>query len=391
MRRVLVTAEVALSLVLFVGAGLLVRSLAQLRSVDRGYESAGLLALSLALPATRYGETGTQLAFWDELLGRVRALPGVTFAAGTSEPPVVGYDMTRNFAIEGRPDAFAGMRDDYPYRAVTDGWFETLGLPVLRGRSFTAADDRDARGVVVVNEAMARRAWPGQDAVGRQMRFGDDEALYEVVGVVANVRHNGLDAVEGPGVYAPYYQKDWTWLTWMTLMVRTTGDPSSVASAVRQAVWAVDPDLPLQRLSTVDDLYAETLSVRRFTTLLLGAFAALAITLGLIGLYGVLSWGVAERAREIGVRLALGAGRLRVLLDVLAEGAIVSGAGIAIGMIAVVVLRGTIRGLLYELQPLDPLTLGVAGLGLMATCLLATLVPALRAMRVAPATALRAD
>jgi putative ABC transport system permease protein len=391
LRRALVVAEVAISLVLLAGSGLLVRSLGRLGSMDPGYDTSNVLAAWISLPAARYGDAAAQLAFWDELLTRVRALPGVISAAGTSEPPVIGYEMTRTYSVAGRPDAFSGLRDDYPYRAVTDDFFSTMGLPVIRGRGPTAEDRRDGRGVVVVNEAMARLAWPTEDALGQRLSFGSDGRTYDVVGVVANARHSGLEAVEGPAVYAPYVQKDWPWLSWMTLMMRTTGDPLALADPLRNSIRAIDPDLPIQRLSTVEDLFSETLSVRRFTTALLGAFAALAVVLGVIGLYGVLAWSIAERRREFGVRLALGAGRGRVLADVLAEGAAVAGAGILLGLLAAFALRGAIRGLLFELQPLDPATLVGASIGLLLTCLLATLVPAMRAMNVRPSAALRTE
>jgi predicted permease len=390
-RRMLVVGEIALSLVLLAGAVLLVRSLARLRSADPGYDPANVLAVTISLPATRYGTTEAQLAFWRDVLTRVRALPGVVSAAGTSEPPVVGYAMTRSYRIPGRPEAFTATRDDYPYRAVTDGWFETLRAPVLEGRGIAAGDRRDGAGVVVVNEAMARLAWPDRDAVGQRIEFGQDGRSYDVVGVVGDTRHDGLETVEGPVVYAPYVQKDWGWLTWMTVMVRSVDDPLALAESVRRAVWAVDPALPIQRLSTLDMLYADSLAVRRFTTVLLGMFAGLAIVLGLVGLYGVMSWGVAEREREIGVRLALGAGRRRVVSSVLAEATGSALAGIAIGLLVATGLRGVVRGLLFELRPLDPITLLAAGSGLLVFCLLASLVPALRATRVEPASSLRSD
>jgi predicted permease len=391
LRRGLVVAEVALSLVLLAGSGLLVRSLLRLRSVETGYDSSNILVAWINLPFSRYGGTEAQLSFWDELLTRVRALPGVVSAAGTTEPPVIGYQMTRAYTVEGRLDAFSGERDDYPYRAVTDGWFETTSLDIVRGRGVTANDRRDGRGVVVVNEAMARLAWPDGDAVGQRLGYGDAGRLYDVVGVAADARHNAPGEVEGPAVYAPIVQKDWNWLNWMTLMVRTSGDPLALAAPVRSTVWSIDPDLPIQRLSTLDGLYAETLSVRRFTATLLGLFAALAIVLALIGLYGVMAWNVAERSREYGIRIALGASKPRVVAGVVAEGAAVSAAGTGIGLLAAIALQGTIRGLLFELHPLDPMTLAAASAGLLSICLLATLVPALRATRVEPASMLRAD
>ena len=386
----LVVAEVALSMLLVAGAGLLFRSMSRLREADPGFEMAGLLDVSLYLPMARYDTDVRQVAFFDALLGRLRNQPGIEAAAGTSEPPVVGFGMTFSIEVEGRPDAFDGTRSDHLLRAVTDDWFTTTGIPV-RGRGFTSTDRRDGARVAIINEAMARQVWPGEDAMGKRLRPSVQDGWFEIVGIAGDTRHFGLDRVEGPVIYIPWSQKPWTWLSWMSVMVRTNGEPMDALPAIQREVWTLDPDLPIQRAVPVTSLYADNLASRRFTTALLGIFAALALTLGIVGLYGVIAFSVAERSREIGVRLALGASPSRVIKAILTDGLVLALAGIGIGLVAAILMRATIRGLLFDTRPLEPLTLAAAALLLVAGASAATIVPALRAVRIQPASTLRSD
>jgi putative ABC transport system permease protein len=388
-RRALVIGEVALSMLLIAGAGLLLRSLSKLRSTDPGFRADHLLAVSLYLPGTTYGDQARQLAFFNALLDRLRPLPGIESVAGTSEPPVVGYQMTFSLELEDRPAAFAGDRDDYPLRAVTSGYFEATGVPVLRGRSLSPSDRTDSRAVALINQAMADRVYPATDPIGRRIRTSDSGPWREIVGVIGDTRHDGLDRSEGPVVYIPYSQKQWTWMSWLTLLIRTSGEPLALVPEVERQVWALDPQLPLQRATTVEDLYSDDLASRRFTTTLLSIFAALALILGIVGLYGVVSWGVAERTNELGVRLALGAAPRRVVADVVGEGLRLALVGVGIGFIAAVLLRRTIAGLLYGTGALDPVALGGTAALLILCSAVACIVPATRAIRVDPATTLR--
>lgn len=389
-RRMLVVVEVALSMLLVAGAGLLLRSMSKLRATDPGFRMDHLLAVTLYLPGTTYGAQEKQLAFFDALLERVRALPGVVSAAGTSEPPVVGYQMTFTVDVEDRPAAFAGDRDDYPLRAVSADWFATLELPVLQGRALNASDRADSRPVAVVNRAMAERLYAGENPIGRRLRTSENGPWLEIVGVVGNTRHDSLDQVDGPVVYIPYAQKRWLWMSWMTLMVRTSGEPMALVPQMEKEVWALDPQLPLQQVRTAEDLYAGSLASRRFTTTLLSIFAALALVLGMAGLYGVVSRGIAERRQELGIRLALGASPARVVGEVVADGLRPTLLGVGIGLVATALLRNAIAGMLYATGPLDPLALGGTAAGLIVFAVLACLIPAAHVTRVDPSSALRA-
>jgi predicted permease len=299
--------------------------------------------------------------------------------------------MTFSLEAEGRPAAFAGDRDDYPLRAVTGGWFATVGIPVLRGRAFNASDRADSRTVALVNEAMADRLYSGEDPIGRRLRTSETAPWMEIVGVVGETRHDGLDRAEGPVLYIPYAQKQWLWMSWMTLLIRTAGEPLALVPEVERQVWALDPQLPLQRATTVENLYAESLASRRFTTTLLSIFAGLALVLGIVGLYGVVSRVVAERGNELGIRIALGASPSRVVAGVVAEGLRPTLLGVGIGLLATALLRNAIAGLLYGTGPLDPVALGATAAGLVLFSIAACLVPAARAVRLDPSTTLRAE
>lgn len=394
LRSALLAGEVALSLVLLVAAGLLVRSFLTLQRVEYGFDPEGLLAVSLDLPGSRYSGTEDHRAFYESLLSRVRALPGVVSVTGTPEPPIVGFNNTFSFIIENRPRPGPNPREvPVEVRPVPPGYFRTMRIPLVRGRAIRESDGAEAERVAVVNEALARAHWPAGDAVGARITF-DDEGRgpwVEIVGVVKDTRHYGLERPAEPALYVPYDQKRWGWMSWMTLMVRTAGDPLSLAEPMKRAVWELDDELPIHRLEPVTELYRQSNAERRFITLLVGAFASLALLLGALGTYSVVSYTVSGRRREIAVRIALGAGPRGVTASVLGDGARVTAVGITLGLVLALALSRLMAGLLYEVTPADPTTfLGVIGL-LLAVTLAASLIPARRAARVDPMRTLKLE
>jgi predicted permease len=388
LRSTLLVVEVALSVMLLVGAGLLVRSLVALQAVDPGFESDNVLTVSLNLPFASYGSHERVTGFYAQLVDRVRALPGVVAAAGTSEPPIIGFEMTRDTYAEGHVRA-AGEREDYQYRAVEPGFFEAMRIRVVRGRAFEPSDRSGSRPVVIVNESMAKLFWPGGDPTTGRLRFSPEEPWIDVVGVVADTRHHGLDRGEDPVVYAPYGQKDWNWLSWQTLVVRTSGDPMAMARAVEREIRALDRQLPVQRFSTLDAIYAESMARRRLNTILLGAFAILALALGAIGVYGVIGYTVAQRTREIGIRMALGARRTEVIGSVVAAGARLALVGSALGLAGAWATTRLMRGMVFGVSAADPLTFAFVPILMLVVVLVAAWLPARRAASVEPLIVLR--
>jgi putative ABC transport system permease protein len=391
LRAALLVGELALSMILLVGAGLLVRSFQQLQAVEHGFEPDGLLAVSLLLPHSRYGGQAQHDAFYDCAIEELAALPGVVGVAGTTEPPVVGFNNTFSFVIEGRPATEpSGREQPVEVPVVTPGFFATMGIPVLEGRAFTSFDRAEQPGVVVVNRTFARRFWPGESAVGKRIGFDDHDGPWlEVVGVVGDIRQHGLDRPTEPTMYMPHAQKRWGWMSWLTLMVRTRGDPLDIAAAARQAIWSLDDRLPIRELAPVTRLYAESHARRRFAATLTGGFAGIALFLALFGIFGVVSYTVAQREREIGVRMALGARRHGVLLEVLRHGLVIATVGVALGAIGALLLTRLMQSLLFGVTATDPVTFAATAALLVAVALLASWLPARRAARIDPMEALR--
>ncbi len=348
----------------------------------------------LDLPRSRYPSTKEQAEFYSRLLRGVRGLPGVVSAAGTAEPPVIGYDNTFSFAIQGRPGNRAdGMQADAPLRAITPGYFRTMRIPVRRGRAIDGRDVAGSERVAVINESMALRSWGARDPLGDRISFGGPTGpdWWRIVGVVGDVRNLGADHPAQPAVYIPQVQKRWGWMSWLTIVARTDRSPATLGNPLRQTLWGIDDRLSIVRLTTMDQVYAESNARRRFAALLVGGFGALAVLLGLTGVYGVLSYSVGERRREFGVRMALGADGRSIAGSVLGSGLRLAVAGILVGLVVALVLGRFLKSLLFEVSAADPVTFVVVPLLVALVAALASWLPARRATRVDPAEVLRVE
>jgi len=391
MRSLLVVTEMALALVLAVGAGLLARSFARLMAVDPGLRAANVLSMQLSLPEANYDEPRCG-SFFKNLIERLEALPGVRSAAAVNVRPLRGglLDMpiwVSGFQVEGAPEAPRGQEPWADIRRATPGYFSTLGIPLRQGRFFTDRDDRRASPVALVNEALVRRHFPGESPLGRRLRLAGQSR--EIVGVVADVKLYGLDKPTGPAIYAPHAQ--WPSRI-MCLVVRTQGDPAAWASAVRRQVLELDPDQPVSDVRAMDEVLAECTLIRRFATALLGVFAALAVLLAVVGIYGLMSYSVSQREHEIGLRMALGAAPRQVLAMVVTRGLVLAASGASLGVLAAFGFTRLLRGLLFGgITPTDPLIFAGVPALLIAVAAVASYLPALRATRIDPVAALREE
>ncbi len=390
-RSSLVVVEVASALVLLVGAGLLVRSFWNLQSVNPGFDPEGAMSMSLALSGTRYPEEEQRVAFFRQLLDGVRALPGVEYAGAASSLPLGRDDFVLGFTIQGRPPLSPDVTQSTNFYATSDGYFEAMGIPLRRGRLFTDRDTKDAPRVAIINETMAARIFPDEDPIGKRMTFdtrSDKPEWYEIVGVVGDVRHYGLDKAPTMQTYEPFTQQT---LPYMTIVARTTGDPATLAGPMRGVVAGMDREQPITATGTLDRSVSASTARQQFSTSLLGVFAAVALLLAAIGLYGLLSYSVTQRTHEIGIRMALGAGRRDVLRFVVGHGMLMTTVGILIGFVGAIALSRTITTMLFEVNATDPATLASIALILAAVALAACLIPAWRATKVDPLVALRHD
>ncbi len=391
LRSAMVVLQVALALVLVCGAGLLVRSFVSLRRLDPGYDPKGLFTARIELSQTKYAQSPQRAAVYEQILDRVRALPGVESAALVLMRPLsgaIGWDYP--FVVEGQSEAEQAKNPYSNYLAASADYFKTLRIPLLAGRDFTSADRRDAPGVVIVGESMARRYWPNADALGKRLKFGkagSSKPWLTVVGVVKDARYREWSAVR-PDLYVPYLQQ----AEFRTdVVVRTSLPPLSLADDVRQAVSEVDPSQPLSEISTLEAAVDAALARPRFNAWLASVLAVLALSLALVGVYGVIGYAVSLRQWELGVRLALGAQRGQVLWMVLRQGAWLGGCGVALGLPAYLGAARLMQGLLFGVTPTDPLTLGGVIALLLLTAAVGAAVPAIRAARLSPALALRDD
>jgi len=391
LRRTLVVAEVALSLMLLVGAGLLIRSFARLQGVSPGFEARGLLTFNMALPRAKYPSDTAQIAFYDRVLAEMAAVPGVRSVGVTSVMPFSGNWSTGTFTVEGYEPGEGQPRPWGDVRIVSPGFLPTLRAPLLKGRMLTEQDAAGAPRVVVVDAEAVKRFWPNEDPIGKRITRGGppgQENWVTVVGVVGHTAHEGLDAERRVQLYYPYRQMG---EPFMTVAVRADGDPRALVPAVRRAVHAVDKDQPLAGITTMDEMMEQAVGQRRLSMLLLGLFAGIALVLASVGIYGVMSYAVTQRSHELGVRMALGAARGNVLGLVMRQGMVLTLAGVALGVVGALALTRLIEGQLYQVPATDPLTFAAVALLLTGVATVATLVPALRATRVDPVVALREE
>jgi putative ABC transport system permease protein len=391
-RDALVVLQVAAALVLLVGAGLMLRTLANLRAIDVGFRSDHLMTMRTTLPAARYRDPQKRLAFYDRVVAGARALPGVEHAAYISNLPFVAQGDTIAFSIEDGEPAKPGDPSDALYRVGTSDYLATIKVQLMEGRLL---DDRDGGGAplaVVVNETMALRYWRGETALGHRLRFGSQTApWFSIVGVVKDVRERGYELAMKPGVYLSFAQTPSTWALPEQLVVRVNGSPEGVAQPLRRIIAAVDPDQPISAVRTMDEIVDLDVADRHQQMVLLGAFAALALLLASIGLYGVLSFAVTQRSRELGLRIALGASAGSVMRMVVRRGLSLTAIGLAIGLALAWAGTRAMENLLYGVGAADPGTFGaVVGL-LGAIALAACYLPARRAARLDPIAVLRAD
>ena len=380
-RSVLVIAEVGLSLVLLVGAGLLVKSFSRLMNVNPGFDPDRLLTFNLGLPPA--SDAAHQAAFYRQVEHGLQALPGVQAVGAVSRLPLAGGNSGRSFNVPGDTTGYSA-----DIRISTPDYFRTMGIPLLKGRFFSESDRDSSVNLVIVNDALVHTAFPGQDPIGKELtNYGPDGITLQIIGVVGNVRHVGLDAAPHAEIYQLLGQASWPS---MFFAIRgASSNPTSLTSAAQKVVWDINQDVPLANVRTMQDLIANSVQRRRFSMLLLTIFAATAMLLAAIGLYGVMSYSVAQRTREIGVRMALGASRPDVLALVVKRGMVLVGSGIAAGVMLSLAMTRLIAGLLFGISATDPLTFaGVAALlGLVA--LVANYLPARRAASVDPMVALR--
>jgi putative ABC transport system permease protein len=389
LRGTLAIAETALALVLLVGAGLMMKSLYLLMKVNPGFRSDHVLTMEMDLRSAQYSTSTSVINFWQTVLERVHAIPGVESAAFGTVVPLTGNHNRTDITFEEKPVAPHGQYPHPDFHLITPEYLRVMGIPLERGRNFTDADRENTPKVGLINATMARRYFPHEDPIGKRFSFEHDatpDSWYTIVGVVGDTKLYGLDNAARLEVYVPYRQK---YDTDMTLAVRSTSDPAALTSAIRAAVASVDKDQPLFAINTMDDLVSSSVSTRHETLVLLGLFSALALILATIGIYGVVSYNVALRRQEIGIRVALGAQQADVLRMVLGQGARLALLGVGIGLVVALALTRLLSSLLFEVRASDPATFaGVAGI-LVIVALAACYVPARRAMKVDPMVALR--
>jgi putative ABC transport system permease protein len=387
----------ALAVVLLVGAGLMLRTLWALQRVDLGLNPSGVLTMRIALPQASYREPIDVVNFYTRLVAQLKGVPGVTAAGAARSLPLGSQIGDFGVVVDGFvPPPGTGAKGDW--QIATAGYVEAIGEQVVRGRSIAESDTPDSQLVALINDEMARRYWAGRDPIGGRFRIGRDprRPWLTVVGIVKSVRHNGITDVVKEKFYVPHTQ--WhrslgtaNHLRSMTLVIKTNGDPAALTSPVRAAIHQIDPGLPVADVRTMEDVVGTALATPRFTSVLLAIFAALALTLSAVGIYGVLSYLVSRRTREIGIRVAIGARRVDVMRMVLGSGLSLALAGIAGGVVLALAVTRLLAGLLHGVTPADPLTFaGVAAL-LTAVAIVASTVPAWRASRVDPVLALKSE
>ncbi len=399
LRGLLVASEFALAFMLLIAAGLMIRSFAAMQTVDPGFDPHNVLSMVVSVAGSQEAQPERRAIFYRQLLDRVRALPGVTSAGGINHLPLAGDLWGWPFTIEGRPKTRPGESPVAVYRIVMPGYFQAMRLPVLRGRAITDTDDGRAPDVVMINESAAARYWPGEDPLGKRVTFDDDKrdppTWLTVIGIVKNARQDDWTSRPYPEAYlAALQNRDFLGngepqYAYITLVVRTSGDPAEPAPAVKKTIWSFDRNLPISEVLTMDGVVADATAQPRFEMLLLGVFAAVALVLAAVGIYGVMNYSVCRRTHEIGIRISLGANRTDVLRLVLRQGMAAAVAGTAVGVAGALLLSQLMTRMLYGVGPSDPLTFGGVAIVLALAALLAIVVPARRATQIEPMAALR--
>jgi len=388
LRSGLVVAELALCMVLMASAGLLLRSVGRMRRVDPGFDPGNLLTFEFRLPRAKYRDAAAMAAFFERVVPQLRAVPGVAGAALVGATPFTGNWDDVAYTVADRPEPEAGRAPKALRDAVSDGYFGTMRIPLVAGRDFDARDRAGALPVVIVSRELARREWPGASALGKRIRPVGDSAWSTVVGVVGDSRQRTLGEDLRPRLYVPVLQSP---MAFSNVVARTTGDPLALAPSVRAALWSVDPDQPVWEVTSMDRLLARSMRQERFTTLLTGLFAALALLLAAVGVYGVMAYTVSQRTREVGIRLAVGATPGQVVGLVLGQGVRVTAAATVLGLAGGLAAARLIQGQLFGVGPDDPLTFVIVPAVLAGVALLACWLPARRAARVDPVVALRSE
>jgi putative ABC transport system permease protein len=390
-RNLLVITEVALALVLLLGAGLMLKSFWRLQQVNPGFDPKHALVASIGLPGSRYSDNQQRIAFFNQLSQQLSALPGVQAVGATQSLPL-GGDYVLGFIIQGRPPAAPGEDRSTNYYSVTPGYFKAMGIPLLRGRLFTEQDNGQAPSVAVINEAMAKHYFPGEDPIGKRIHVTQGpENFREIVGIVGDVKQYGLDQDTPVQTYTPYLQMPFSS---MTVVARTAGDPLSLSAALRSQVLSIDKQQPVASIRTMEQILYNSLANQRFSMLLLAIFAVVALVLAAVGIYGVMAYAVTQRTHEIGIRMALGASQSKVLKLVIRQGMLLTVIGVALGLASAFtlsILLTSFSTLLYGIQATDPVTYAGISLLLTLVALAACYIPALRATKVDPMIALRCE
>ncbi len=393
LRRLLVIAEFALALVLLVGAGLLIKGFSRLSAVNPGFNPRNVISMHLQLPATRYADIPPQTQFRRELLVRLNSLPGVE-AAIVTDIPFGGNYLTHSIVIDGRPPVLVGAEPHVQTLSVMGDYFHVMQIAIRAGRGFTDADREGQPLVAIVNQKFVEQFFPHESPLGARIDWGRAKLPHNwmtVVGVVNDVKHSGLGLPTDPAVYAPFPQSDEAWRRWMSLAIRSPGSPTGLVEEVKKQVWSLDRQIPVSDILSMESLMAVSLAQDRFNILLLGLFAALALTLAAVGIYGLMAYSVNQRIHEIGLRIAMGARSGDILHLVLVDGAKLAFLGIAIGVAAALALTRLMATLLFEVKPTDPPTFAAVAILLALVGLVACYVPARRATRVDPMVTLRYD
>jgi putative ABC transport system permease protein len=389
-RSAFVVVQVALALVLLTGAGLLVRSFARLIDVDPGFDAARTVTMRLNLPGARYRGQGLMQQFFDRFFTGVDGIPGVESAGAISFLPLEGLGSATSYEVVGVPKPPLGEEPVTNVRVITHEYLQAMGIPLLRGRLFNDKDPVDATGKIIISESMARAHWPNEDPIGKRVviSWGDPAIEDEIIGVVGNVHYEGLDTTPRHAIYWPFPRNPYGG---MTVAVRTAMDPDPVVKAVIEHVRRLDPLLAVAEIRTMEAVVSESVAQRRLTMLLLGIFAGAALLLAGVGIYGVIAYSVTQRWQEIGIRMALGARAGDVLKMIVGQAAALAAVGIATGAAGAFFLTRLMRGLLFDVEPHDPLTFIVVATLLASIALIASYLPGRRATRVDPVIALRAE